>query len=134
MTLTYSVAISTWFQIPTLILSTVHTFEISEISATDGFYHFSSSLTGIPTHVWYSHSLRAPQSSTYVVYNPTDDAKKHIVAAALNHAHSTIRPLALDVFLADTTIYSWDKEVSTLRAKLLKFVSCATLSFGSFDQ
>ncbi|PPQ98300.1 hypothetical protein CVT26_013495 [Gymnopilus dilepis] len=90
------------------------------LMAIDGFYQYGPNLTAVPAHVWFSHSLKTFRSSTYVIYNIPDGAKRHITASITGHSQTTVRPFAIDAFLGDETIHSWNEEVSTLRSKLLR--------------
>ncbi|KAJ3515356.1 hypothetical protein NLJ89_g1806 [Agrocybe chaxingu] len=71
----------------------------------DGVYHFSSGKDPATT-VWFSHSLVEYQSSTYIMHKFPEDTKKSLLACA----GSLLRPLAVDMILAECVLLRWEKD------------------------
>ncbi|CAA7270091.1 unnamed protein product [Cyclocybe aegerita] len=94
-----------------------------------GFYQNSHGFDGGPVHIWFSHSLQEPRSSTYVIYNTPPGAKKHIFMCAEKQDSSLLlRPLAVDAFMEEDYHDAWHLKTGCWRTKLVYFEDDSRIS------
>ncbi|KDR76472.1 hypothetical protein GALMADRAFT_447163 [Galerina marginata CBS 339.88] len=98
--------------------------------ALDGMYRYSADLSAPPrpprppAHVWFSQSLACDRGSTYIIHHCPDEARRLILSCAMgSNFQSLLRPLAIDIFLAEDCVTEWVQRVSQTRNELLKYVS-----------
>ncbi|KAF8963524.1 hypothetical protein BDZ97DRAFT_1758596 [Flammula alnicola] len=92
--------------------------------ALDGLYRFSSRIkVPVVTHVWFSHSLIQGRSSTYVIHQCPENAKKALLSYAQGKGHSSmlLRPMAIDAFLQEDCLHEWGQEIIYPRNLLVDY-------------
>ncbi|PPQ90502.1 hypothetical protein CVT25_014185 [Psilocybe cyanescens] len=88
----------------------------------DGLYRFSSGLGARMTRVWFSHSLRGDQASTYIIHSCPENAKNAMLLCTQNaNRLKLLRPLAVDAFLAEDRLDEWGKDVIAPRDELVQY-------------
>ncbi|PPR01783.1 hypothetical protein CVT24_001710 [Panaeolus cyanescens] len=101
----------------------------------EGFYQNSHGLGAGPAHIYYSYSVKAPYTTTYLVYNVAKSARDVIIQCArMQNSHLLLRPLVVDVFLADDLLQLWNGKICTLRTKLILYESELIISNFSMAQ
>ncbi|KDR80212.1 hypothetical protein GALMADRAFT_242505 [Galerina marginata CBS 339.88] len=88
----------------------------------DGIYRFSFGINSPPSHVWFSHSLIDNLPSVYIIHQCPNRARDVI----LSYAHEEnvamlLRPLAIDAFLAESSLDMWGKNVIPSRNHLIAY-------------
>ncbi|KAF8963527.1 hypothetical protein BDZ97DRAFT_1820355 [Flammula alnicola] len=92
--------------------------------ALDGLYRFSSRIrVPVVTHVWFSHSLIQDRSSTYVIHQCPENAKKALLSYVQGKSHFPMlfRPMAVDAFLQEDCLHEWGQELFYPRNLLLDY-------------
>ncbi|KAF9036326.1 hypothetical protein BJ165DRAFT_1615193 [Panaeolus papilionaceus] len=103
--------------------------EAGKLVFLEGFYQNSHGLGTGPAYVYYAYSLRDPRTTTYVIYNITRSSRDIIVRCAQTQpSHVLLRPLIIDVFLADDLLKMWYQRIGVLRSKLIVYVGVISLS------
>ncbi|PPQ95896.1 hypothetical protein CVT26_015582 [Gymnopilus dilepis] len=98
-------------------------------TSLDGIYRYSPGLAAPdeparpPVHVWFSLScLESGVGSTYLIHKCPEDAKEFILSCAQGpDFRSLLRPLSVDMFLAEDCIQKWSDRVAQTRRDLLQF-------------
>ncbi|KDR76469.1 hypothetical protein GALMADRAFT_246836 [Galerina marginata CBS 339.88] len=96
--------------------------------ALDGMYRYSPDLSTPPerprppVHVWFSQCLASHRGSTYIIHHCPEEAKQHIISCANGpNFPLLLRPLAIDMFLAEDCITKWTQRVAQTRNELLEY-------------
>ncbi|KAF8963510.1 hypothetical protein BDZ97DRAFT_1820257 [Flammula alnicola] len=99
-----------------------------EIVAVDGLYHLSQGLDDRPAYIWFSYSVLESHSSTYMIYNCSEVAKRLIITCAeTQDPRSLLRPFVVDTFLIEDLLETWTIKVSKFRTRLIQYEHDATI-------
>ncbi|KAF8963522.1 hypothetical protein BDZ97DRAFT_1000573 [Flammula alnicola] len=91
--------------------------------ALDGLYSFTSGIDMPVVYVWFSHSLIRGRSSTYVIHQCPENAKKTLLSYAQRKSHfpMLLRPMAVDAFLHEDCRHEWGQQLFYPRNFLLGY-------------